>query len=510
MRSWTGRAVIGGCLWVVYVLISEVLGSVQNTGEVLLLWGSLVVVPLAVGLVDPSAVRGQRGRWAVARRLHLPCASLLLGSFLFAPGSAAGLLCLPWLMFTGLVALLGVLRFAERGGGPVHSLAVDAGLAFLVVGGVWTAASRFGATLMGFDEPWVLLTGIHFHFAGLVLPIVTGEVARRSRSLLGSLASIGVMAGVPLVAVGITAGARGLHTVEFLAALWLVMASMLTAALLLIVGVREDRVVARVLLCAAGLSLLVSMVLVAVYATGVWAQTSWLSIPTMILSHGVLNAFGFAFPALLALWRAGREDDVGGMEVLVLLLGDTPATGLWEARTFGSNPDELARVDVDLHERSLPGEEPGIPVANGSYHRVAEAIMRYEAFPPAELRAIVARTPVEVGDTLRCRYRLLPGMDLVFASRVVAVFDEERDGLQRTGFAYRTLAGHPICGEETFSVEKDLETGDMLVRIAARSRTDTWLTSLTRPLARRLQRRAGQAAVEHLRKIAVSGSRRAS
>jgi len=425
-----------------------------------------------------------------------------MASLFFGPGALAGLLGLPWLMFTGLVALLGVLRFCERGGGPVHSVAVDAGLVFLVVGGVWTAASRFGVTFLGFDEPWVLLTGIHFHFAGLVLPIVTGEMARCARSNLGTLASIGVMVGVPLVAVGITVGARGLHTVEFLAALWMVVASVLTATLLLKVGVREDRAVSKVLLCTAGLSLLAAMVLVVIYATGVWAQTHWLGIPTMILSHGVLNVFGFTLPALVALWRGGRHDDVPGMEILLPLLGDAPAAGLWEDRELGADLEEQTRVDVDSHERRLPSEEPGIPVAGGPYHRVAEAIMRFEAFPPQELKPIAARTPVEVGDTLRARYCLLPGMDLVFASRVVAVIDEERDGLLCTGFVYRTLTGHPIRGEETFSVEKNLKTGDMVARVGARSRTDTWLTNLIRPLVRRLQRRAGQAGVEHLKNLA--------
>ena len=100
----------------------------------------------------------------------------------------------------------------------------------------------------------------------------------------------------------------------------------------------------------------------------------------------------------------------------------------------------------------------------------------------------------------------MPGLDLVFAARVVAVIDEERDGVQRTGFVYRTLAGHPIRGEETFSVEKNLASGETLVRIAARSRTDTWLASIVRPLVRRLQRRGGQAAVEHLKDLASSSA----
>lgn len=506
MRIWTRRALIGGLLWILCLPVCG-LRSPAATAAALLLFGSLVAVPLALRLIDPTPPGLGRGRWVLARRLHPPCAAALLVAFLLSPGTLAGLLSLPWLLFTALVTLLGILRFCERGGGPVHSIAVEAGMVFLIVGGVWTAASRFGSTLLGFAEPWVLLTGVHFHFAGLVLSIVTGELARRvAPGNLGTLACIGVVIGVPLVAAGITAGAGGLHTFEWLTALWMVLASLLTATLLMVVGGRQKNRASFVLLCIAGLSLFASMVLAGIYATGVWLRHGWLEIPEMVLSHGMLNAFGFTVPALMALPRGGRPDDRPGMEILIPLLGDEPVPGLWESRQPSREVRGAADgVHVDCHERRFPGEEPGPPVPGGPFLQAAAAVMRYEAFPPTELRTMVERTPVEVGDTLRGRYRLLPGVDVMFAARVVDVFDTMEDGVQKKGFTYQTLAGHPIHGAETFCVEKNLATGEVLVRIAARSCAATWLCSLARPIVRRLQLRAGRRGVEHLEEVARDG-----
>jgi uncharacterized protein (UPF0548 family) len=89
-------------------------------------------------------------------------------------------------------------------------------------------------------------------------------------------------------------------------------------------------------------------------------------------------------------------------------------------------------------------------------------------------------------------------MALFFAARVVDRFDGPDGGLWRTGFTYRTLAGHPELGEETFSVEKDLATGRVRVALRSWSRPGTWFTRLGRPAMRRLQRFANAAALDHL------------
>jgi hypothetical protein len=50
----------------------------------------------------------------------------------------------------------------------------------------------------------VLLTAIHFHYAGFALPLLTGLAGRALGGRIARIASLGVIAGVPLVAFGIT------------------------------------------------------------------------------------------------------------------------------------------------------------------------------------------------------------------------------------------------------------------------------------------------------------------
>src|SRR5258705_449888 len=81
---------------------------------------------------------------------------------------------------------------------PVRELCLDAGLVFLLVGGLWATASRAAMRPLGFDDTVVLLTANHFHYAGFIVPIVAGLAGRRLPGRLGDLTALGVIAGVPL------------------------------------------------------------------------------------------------------------------------------------------------------------------------------------------------------------------------------------------------------------------------------------------------------------------------
>src|SRR5207245_127207 len=114
------------------------------------------------------------------------------------------------------------------------------------------------------------------------------------------------------------------------------------------------------------------------------------------------------------------------------------------------------------------------------------------------VRGVLARSPVELGDTVGISYQVIAGVRLFFAARVVAREDGASDGLWRTGFTYRTLAGHPELGEESFVVEKDLATGEVRVALRSWSRAGSWWIRVGAPVMRLAQRRASQAALVHL------------
>jgi hypothetical protein len=228
--------------------------------------------------------------------LQLPAALPLMVAFALPPGIPAVLCALPWVLYTGLLALVGLSRWWSHRRDSFAEWAICAGPLFVAIGGGWLLMSRLGVEPLGFREPIVLLTAAHFHHAGFVLPVLAGLAARASRSRLGPVAAVGVMVGVPLVAVGITARQldAGLAWLDIACAGFLVIACLLTAFLQARAAMAGDEPVGRILLLASSLSLFAAMLTAAAYALGTLWDPPWIDIPTMSRTHALINALGFA------------------------------------------------------------------------------------------------------------------------------------------------------------------------------------------------------------------------
>ena len=102
------------------------------------------------------------------------------------------------------------------------------------------------------------------------------------------------------------------------------------------------------------------------------------------------------------------------------------------------------------------------------FERAAESVMRYGMLRGAGLN-VEATTPIaEVGtDVLG---RLGP---FLAPCRVVYVVDEPN----RRGFAYGSLPGHAVRGEEMFAVRWDPVDNSVYAEVAAFSRPATWWSS---------------------------------
>src|SRR5262245_43176279 len=224
------RALAGGVVWVIGLAITRPNPFDPAWAEALLVLAPLVLVPLGLDLVLRGGPVGRLAR--LTGVVQLPAALALGLAFLLPQGPAAAALALPWLLATGLVAGLGVGRLARRGFRPLAEVCLDAGLMFVAVGGVWAVADRLGFRPLDFEPVIVLLTATHFHYAGFALPLATGLALRtegisppsgraggvsplsqaggsRPPSPPARLAGVGVVAGVPLVAAGITATQLG-------------------------------------------------------------------------------------------------------------------------------------------------------------------------------------------------------------------------------------------------------------------------------------------------------------
>jgi hypothetical protein len=272
----------------------------------MLLLGALVVVPLGLGIVDPPKARGRHARpWWAAERLRLPAALALVAAFALPAGAPAALLILPWLVVGLLVAFDGLVRFV-RGPRTVAEVSLDAGLIYLAVGAAWAVVARAGLRPLGFPDVIVVMTAVHFHYAGFALPLLAGLAARELGGPIAGAAALGVVAGVPLVAAGIIDAqvASGLfppHRLE-LAASWLLAASAVLVGLAqLRLALRPGRpVAARALLAVSGLAPLGPMALAGLYTLGACLHVAWVDIDAMFRYHGAVNALAFILPGLLA------------------------------------------------------------------------------------------------------------------------------------------------------------------------------------------------------------------
>jgi hypothetical protein len=270
------------------------------------LFGIFVIVPLGLAVV------GQSGSLLLYRFVVVvqPFAALVTAaSFFVAMGLRAALLASAWLMLTGLVALFGLTRLVARGVYPLHELSIDAGLLYLPVAAGWLVVYRFGVQPFDYGETIILLTVVHFHFAGFAAPIVAGATGRvlATRSYpekVFGISIFAIVAAMPLVAAGITfTPLLGLVGTLLLSVGLMLLAVLTLGWVLPAVGPTGN----RLLLLVAAVSSCVAMVLACLYAYSLVAKVLILNIPTMAMTHGLLNAFGFATLSLVVWSRSNLK-----------------------------------------------------------------------------------------------------------------------------------------------------------------------------------------------------------
>lgn len=301
------RAGAGLAGWLVFVVLRagpDLRGEMWTLAW--LLFAVLVLVPLAIELFrepsdDPVVVRA----FTWLERLQLP-AALALGVACWLPaGLAAGVATLPWLAVTVGFAGIGVRRLRLGLRRDLDGLCRDVALIFALVGATWALLDRSGLRPLGFDAAIVALTAVHFHYAGFLLPLFAGLVQAQLFFLrLASRAVVGVILGVPAVALGITVTQLKWGTsLESAAGCGLALAGMIVATLQVrIASDGRQRVSTRALLAVSGIALFISMVLAASYALRGTQLLPALALPQMRLLHGGLNALGFGLAGVLA-WR---------------------------------------------------------------------------------------------------------------------------------------------------------------------------------------------------------------
>jgi hypothetical protein len=293
-------AAVGFTTWVLLLLTVTTDSHETELIHKIVFFAMLVIVPLALSLIPAADEQGNAGVYRAVVTVQPIAAVVAIASFFFEKGLVSASLASAWLIVSGLAALFALTRLAARGVLPVQEASIDAGLLYLPVAGVWLLIYRFGVQPFDYGETIILLTVIHFHFAGFAAPIIAGMVGRMlatDRLERNSVVVVFVVAAMPLIAAGIT----------FSPWLGLIGTVLLSAGLVTLAIITLGKVLpkitslsARLLLLLAALSSCTAMVLACLYAYSIVAKILILRIPTMAMTHGLLNAFGFTACSLLA------------------------------------------------------------------------------------------------------------------------------------------------------------------------------------------------------------------
>lgn len=228
--------------------------------------------------------------------LYFPAGICLWVALAVPPGLIAVLWSLPWVgisLFSGIYATYLFFR------NPVFTLFhlnMLIPLGFFSVGGVWVLSHCAGYQPMGFSPAIVLLTGLHFHYAGLIFPLLIGLLLLYFPSFLSKVASVLALSSIPLTALGITTTQLfHIQLFETISGAGVAVSGWLCAYLYIKNLFRADvPVVTRLFWGIAGFSLLFSMSLASLYALRTFFPMDMLTIPNMRALHGTVNALGVA------------------------------------------------------------------------------------------------------------------------------------------------------------------------------------------------------------------------
>lgn len=293
---------VSSFVWMVLAIGSSTGFFKLDLIEKLFLFAPLVIVPMGLALLLADSPESAGFLPPAIKMLWPAAASLAVVAFCIQQGLVSASLCSVWFLFSCLVCFRGVDVCLRRGFRSLADACFFTAQAYLPVGAAWLLLSRWGATPMGFAEPIVLLTAVHFHFAGFAAAILAGATTRHVASTQGRTpmtlraASGGIVIAPAFVATGFVFS----RTLQLLAvlifALCLVLLSWHVISFLPRI---RSRIVRFLLLVSAG-SVPVSMIFAVIYTIGDVQGQLFVSIPNMAAIHGTLNAFGFCFCGLLA------------------------------------------------------------------------------------------------------------------------------------------------------------------------------------------------------------------
>jgi hypothetical protein len=257
------------------------------------LFAALVLIPIGYQLI--MKMQHEFLLSVNALNGHLIAAILLSISFIFEKSTFVGYLAMPYLIWCLFVIIKGF-KFNFS----LTYLTTLATFGFLTNAALWLVFDRFGYQPLDFTAWIVLLTGAHFHYAGFAL---TASLAllliENPNNILAKCATVAVLLGVILTAIGITTTQLGYsHFLETIAGVWMSGSAVLTGIAYFQRSLIETSK-ARYFWRIGAICLFLGMILAFLYALRNIILIPFLTIPMMQAIHGTLNALGFGTLMLL-------------------------------------------------------------------------------------------------------------------------------------------------------------------------------------------------------------------
>jgi hypothetical protein len=262
---------------------------------VLVVFAALVLVPQGLALLD-AALAQPWWYWFAAGGL---CTG-----YLVYPEPAAVFGALPYLLVAAWLTVREIADMLVFKKTTLRHWVRAAALGYWAAGAAWAVFFLGGIRPLGFDSGIVGLTAAHFHVAGFVVAVVVYCLLAETSSATSRILGWGVLAGMPLVAAGITATKLGYSPVlECTSALAFVALALGTICKqTTLVFQKKYPPVVRAYWLIGAVCLLAGGVLATLYALRFRWPIQWVNIPNMKIWHGTLNTLGFGWMTLQG-WR---------------------------------------------------------------------------------------------------------------------------------------------------------------------------------------------------------------
>ena len=251
-----------------------------------------------------------------------------------------------YLLFTFVVALYGFGRFIRRGFAHLEEFAIDAGMMYLFIGGIWFFA-YIAEIDTGFSPLITWLTGIHFHYSSFLLPVFIGFLGRLYKTATYKIICTIILISPIVVALGITL-APWLEVVSVL----LYIIGIYGLILLALKATFSSKLQKGFVLTSFG-SLGVTIIFSMLYA----ARVATVNIEFMLRFHGLLNCVLFALCGMIG-WTifvppSKEQDKRFPISKLrgKYIIGEQILTDHLEKKTYNGLVDDM---NIYVEKESLP------------------------------------------------------------------------------------------------------------------------------------------------------------